>query len=100
MTVLVFSADFTLGVCDCCDGSDEKANAFLPAPCANNCEALKSALKKEALANYRHIQAALRARTIIMEDHRQRKLRERKTYDDLLDEKEVHLHLNVPNTGM
>ena len=78
------------GICDCCDGSDEANNSFLPIHCLNNCEAIKSTYKKEALAQYRHIQAALRTRKLSIEAFREKKIKERRTYDQLLEEKEVY----------
>ena len=77
------------GICDCCDGSDEAINIFLTTPCPNNCEAIKSVYKKEALAQYRHIQAAMRAKKLGIEAFRQKKMKERRTYEQLLEEKEV-----------
>lgn len=80
----------SIGVCDCCDGSDESSNPYISNICPTTlCEAAKSQLKRDALAQYRHIQSSLRARATLLEAYRQKTTKERKSYDELLIEKDV-----------
>ena len=51
------------GICDCCDGSDEKDSPFQP-NCINHCEESLGILRKQALINYRLLQAGIRAKKL------------------------------------
>jgi hypothetical protein len=63
---LLFSRNCVgVGICDCCDGSDEVFNPR--SNCTNVCEANLMGLKKQALSMHRNIQAGMRVRTEVVE---------------------------------
>jgi hypothetical protein len=83
-----------LGVCDCCDGSDESANGHV-VNCTNYCAAVVSALKHEALSTFRDVQAGRRARAELLQVEKRKKLLELKNYETLLAEKQEMTNMYV-----
>lgn len=75
-----------IGVCDCCDGSDEVDSPF-SMNCPNTCEQDLAARKKTALAWYRTVQAALHTKADQVSALKRQKLKENKSYETLKSEK-------------
>eukprot|EP01039_Chlorochromonas_danica_P007474 gene7474-8264_t len=77
------------GVCDCCDGSDEGGTPF-PIHCPDTCADSLFQLRKHSLDYYKNIQAGLRARSSILQRWKFRQDKERKTYQQVvIDRQEV-----------
>ena len=70
------------GVCDCCDGSDERDSPF-PVLCEDVCGDAELAAKHSALLWHRNVQAGLRAKRDITVPFLADKAAQRKSYDDL-----------------
>ena len=73
------------GICDCCNGSDETDNEYVL--CENTCGAELIVQKRLALAEYRAVQAGLRARTEITEKLRKKKIKDASTFEKMLEER-------------
>lgn len=70
------------GVCDCCDGSDERDSPF-PIVCEDLCGDAELAAKHAALVWHRNVQAGLRAKRDITVPFLADKTAQLKSYDDL-----------------
>lgn len=76
------------GVCDCCDGSDERDSPF-PIVCEDLCGDAELAAKHAALVWHRNVQAGLRAKRDITVPFLADKAAQRKSYDDLKKDREM-----------
>lgn len=94
------------GVCDCCDGSDEKnkhITSMYMNKCLNTCQDDIVSIRQQALANYRSIQVNLRVKYDLLEEFRKQTSRTMKAYKKQVEEKDdveklivfIKLHLRT-----
>lgn len=83
--VLTFS--HSLGICDCCDGSDEIDSLF-PIACPNGCKDILHAFQRQTLTEYKQISSGLQAKSNLVNMMKRKKLREQQSYLSLLTEYE------------
>eukprot|EP01033_Poteriospumella_lacustris_P009114 gene9114-6553_t len=76
-----------VGVCDCCDGRDEDGGPFA-GKCPNTCGEKLVTLRKEALVNYRNIQAGTRAKSELLTQWRQRKNHDVQSFESLKQDRQ------------
>lgn len=76
-----------VGVCDCCDGRDEEGGPFA-GKCPNTCGEKLVTLRKEALVNYRNIQAGTRAKSELLTQWRQRKNQDVQSFESLKQDRQ------------
>lgn len=75
------------GVCDCCDGSDEKGNKNMAAPCEDKCELDLIGIKQQALAQYTTIKAGLKVKARRNAELSSRRSKEKGLLDSLAEDK-------------
>jgi hypothetical protein len=76
-----------LGVCDCCDGSDEYDSPFQPA-CYNSCEDELVLMKRMALNSYRNVQSGLRTQAELTNSLKSKKMQEMSLIKKLREERD------------
>lgn len=85
------------GVCDCCDGTDEKPHGDGKSSCPDVCAKLEMTAKMEALEWHRFVQQGVRKKQEMVNSMRRKKTREGKTLEnlrhDLKNVKKVQLDL-------
>ena len=85
------------GVCDCCDGTDEKPHGEGKSPCPDVCAKQEMSAKMEALEWHRFVQQGVRKKQEMVNTMRRKKTREGKTLEnlrqDLRNVKKVQLDL-------
>jgi hypothetical protein len=76
-----------LGICDCCDGSDEVDSPF-KVLCGDSCKQSLFAFQRQTLAEYKKLSSGLQARSELVNLMKRRKLREQQSYLSLVAELE------------
>lgn len=74
-----------IGICDCCDGSDETGNPF-GTVCNNVCGEILSSRKQALVSNYHKIKEGRMARSKLIDGHQRQILREEKMLESLSEE--------------
>lgn len=87
-TFLLPSSRVQDGICDCCDGRDEIGSPFYVS-CKDTCDDNLVALRKEALIQFRNVQAGLRSKGEVLSKWQQQKVRMIKSYDSLVQERQA-----------
>jgi hypothetical protein len=95
-----------LGICDCCDGSDEVGSPF-NVVCGNSCKQSLFAFQRETLAEYKTLSSGLQARNELVNLMKRRKLRDQQSYLSLVAELEetekvyyrMRVHLEKEEAG-